>query len=148
MLHAKLHTLALVLTVGSPVAEPSLTSDPAPEPPLTIEPGDISEPAPEPLTIRLDIELSELPAPDTTRLSREIQEAIDPRLAAELHRREAASPISRAARFDTHRPTSTSIGGALLATDVTALRKRRARRLAVHPSLTTTHGAIVIHGRF
>lgn len=322
MLHTSLHTLALVLAVGSPMAEPPLAGEPALERLPTIEPESAPEPAPEPLTIRVEVELSELPARDALRLDREIRSAIDHRLAAEplafaddaphrvvihvslvdpalheyaidfelhangipldppldrLHCRmcaqvEVVEHVTRALpgaiaalravveapvldpavaaelpvlpepppplvvmAVDTKRSSSlseppippraisspptpppprprirwlgpagaigvvltiggtttvaiattalhqtrahepeptfvlpplqgdpeglawllygtgmavTAIGGALLATDVTALRKRRARRLTVHPSLTTTHGAIVIHGRF
>lgn len=41
-----------------------------------------------------------------------------------------------------------SVGGAMLAADVTALRERRARRLAAQASLTSKHVGLVLSGRF
>jgi len=42
----------------------------------------------------------------------------------------------------------TAVGGVMLAADVTALRERRARRVAAHVTLAPTHAGLVVGGRF
>lgn len=42
----------------------------------------------------------------------------------------------------------TAAGGVMLATDVTVLRERRARRLHAHATLTPTQAGLVVRGRF
>ena len=42
----------------------------------------------------------------------------------------------------------TAVGGVLLATDVTALRERRSRRVAVHASFMPSPSGFVVSGQF